>query len=139
VENALRETHTKQSYGASTIAQDEVFIGTAPGTADTFRPVFNGDFNTNLPYNKSLPGYAEVTYNPPSLLTGTSTTTTVTVTGAAIGDFTLASFQRDLSGISLFSWVSAADTVSVQFRNDTGGTIDLSSGSLRVQVTAVPR
>lgn len=131
--------HYAQSYGASTIAQDEVFIGTAPGTADTFRPVFNGDFNTNLPYNKSLPGYAEVTYNPPSLLTGTSTTTTVTVTGAAIGDFTLASFQRDLSGISLFSWVSAADTVSVQFRNDTGGTIDLSSGSLRVQVTAVPR
>jgi hypothetical protein len=128
-----------QSYGTSTVAQDEVFIGTAPGTADTFRPVFNGDFNTNLPYNKSLPGYAEVTYNPPSLITGTSTTTTVTVTGAAIGDFTLASFQRDLLGVTLFAWVSAADTVSVQFRNDTGGTIDLASGSLRVQVTAVPR
>jgi hypothetical protein len=131
--------HFANSYGAATIADGDVYVGTAPGTQDTFRPTFNSAFNTILPYSKSLPGFATTTYDPPSLTTGTSDTTTVTVTGAALGDFASASFSRALVGITLFAWVSAADTVSVQFRNDTGGTVNLSSGTLRVQITPVPR
>jgi hypothetical protein len=74
------------------------------------------------------------TYDPPSLLTLTGTTTTVTATGASLGDFASATFSLDLQGITVTAWVSAANTVSVRFQNDTTGTIDLASGTLRVNV-----
>jgi hypothetical protein len=77
------------------------------------------------------------TYNPPSLTTGTETTTTVTVTGAALGDYAIASFSLDTQGIKINARVSAADTVTVTFRNDTGGTLDLASGTLRARVVKV--
>lgn len=74
------------------------------------------------------------TYDPASLNDGDGVTTTVTVTGAALGDFAEASFSLDLQGITTTAWVSAADTVSVRFQNETGGTIDLGSGTLRARV-----
>lgn len=75
------------------------------------------------------------TYDPASLATGTSATTTVTVTGAALGMLAAAIFPVDLQGISVRAWVSAANTVSVLFMNDTGGTIDLGSATLTAIVT----
>jgi hypothetical protein len=75
------------------------------------------------------------TYDPPSLADGAGATTTVTVTGAILGDYAVASFSRDLQGINVTAYVSAADTVSVRFQNETGGTIDLASGTLRAFVT----
>ena len=77
---------------------------------------------------------ASVTYDPPSLAAGTGVTTTITVGGAALGDFARASFSLDLRGVMLTAWVSAADTVSVRFQNGTAGAIDLASGTLRVRV-----
>lgn len=77
------------------------------------------------------------TYDPASLLDGAGATTTVTVTGAALGDFvTGVSFSLDLQGILLTAYVSAADTVAVRFQNETGGTIDLASGTIRVMVAS---
>lgn len=90
---------------------------------------------TNL-FNRSnavLNGSA--TYDPPSLVDAAGTTTTVTVTGAALGGIAEASFSLDLQGITLTAWVSAADTVSVRFQNESGGTLDLASGTLRARVT----
>lgn len=78
--------------------------------------------------------YSEATYDPASLLDGTGATTTVTVTGAVIGDFAVASFSNDLQGITLTAYVSATNTVSVRFQNESGGTLDLASGMLRVLV-----
>lgn len=75
------------------------------------------------------------TYDPPSLVDGAGATTTVTVTGAILGDYAVASFSRDLQGITVTAWVSATDTVSVRFQNETGGPIDLASGTLRALVT----
>jgi hypothetical protein len=74
------------------------------------------------------------TYDPPSLADGVGVTTTVTATGAALGDFAMASFSNDLQGILMTAWVSAANTVSVRFQNETTGVIDLASGTLRVRV-----
>jgi hypothetical protein len=74
------------------------------------------------------------TYDPPSLTTGTQTTTTVTVTGAVLGDYALASFSLTTSGILVSATVSATDTVTVVFLNMTGGTLDLASGTLRARV-----
>jgi hypothetical protein len=75
-----------------------------------------------------------VVYDPPSLAAGDGVTTSVAVTGAALGDFARASFSLDLQEITLMARVSAADTVSVRFQNDTAGAIDLGSGTLRVRV-----
>ena len=76
------------------------------------------------------------TYDPASLVDGAGATTTVTVTGAALGDYAVASFSNDLQGILLTAYVSAANTVSVRFQNETAGTIDLASGTLRALVFA---
>lgn len=88
----------------------------------------------NIRQNENVPDVlkASATYDPPSLGDGAGATTTVTVTGAALGDWTQASFSLDLQGITLTSWVSAANTVSVRFQNESGGTLDLASGTLRV-------
>lgn len=75
-----------------------------------------------------------VVYNPASLADGAGVTTTVTVVGADLGDYVIASFSSDLQGIMLTAWVSAANTVSVRFQNETGGTIDLPSSTLKVRV-----
>ena len=57
---------------------------------------------------------------------------TLTVTGAAVGDYCLASFSVDLTGMTLLAWVSATNTVKFQFQNKTAGTLDLASGTVRV-------
>jgi hypothetical protein len=74
-----------------------------------------------------------VTYNPPSLADGSGVTTTVTVTGAALGDFAEAAFTEDTQGVTVSAWVSAADTVSVRFQNETGGVVDLNQGTLKAR------
>ena len=74
------------------------------------------------------------TYNPSSLADGAGETTTVTVTGAALGDYASAAFSLDLQGITLTAWVSASNTVSVRFQNESGGVLDLASGTLVARV-----
>lgn len=76
------------------------------------------------------PRRGSATFNPSNLADGAGETTTVAVTGAALGDLAQASFSLDLQGIMLTAWVSAANTVSVRFQNETGGAIDLASGTL---------
>lgn len=78
------------------------------------------------------------TYDPPSLADGEGTTTAVTVTGAALGDaVTAISFSNGLQGVTVTGWVSAANTVSVRFQNETGAAVDLASGTLRVRVLKI--
>lgn len=74
------------------------------------------------------------TYDPPSLADGAGTSTTVTVTGAAMGDFAVPSFSLDLQGIAVTAYISSANTATVRFQNESGGTLDLGSGTLRVKV-----
>lgn len=81
-----------------------------------------------------IPLQGSATYDPPSLADGAGATTTVTVPGAALGDFASASFSATTSGITITAWVSAANTVSVRFQNESGGTLDLASGALIARV-----
>lgn len=69
-----------------------------------------------------------------SLADGAGATHTVTATGAALGDFALVSHGVDVAGISVTAYVSAADTVSVRFQNESGGVVDLASTTIRVRV-----
>lgn len=80
---------------------------------------------------------ASVTFNPPSILNGASSSTTVTSTGAGVGDAVSVAFSTALAGITLSAWVSSTDTVTISFRNDTGATVDLASGTLRVSTERI--
>ena len=73
---------------------------------------------------------SSVTRDPSNLADGAGETTNVTVTGAALGDFAIPSFSLTTSGITLTAWVSATDTVSVRFQNESGGLLDIASGTL---------
>jgi len=72
------------------------------------------------------------TYDPASLADAAGATTTITVPAAVLGDGCVASFGVDLQGITLTCYVSAAKTASVRFQNESGGTLDLASSTLRV-------
>jgi hypothetical protein len=75
-----------------------------------------------------------VTYDLASLVDGAGATTTITVTGAALGDYALVSHTLDLQGITFTAWVSAVNTVSVRFQNETTSTLDIASGTIRACV-----
>lgn len=77
---------------------------------------------------------ASATYDPPSLADGSGVTTDVLCAGAALNDFVIASFSNDLQGVSLNGWVNASNNVKVRFQNETGATVDLASGTIRVRV-----
>lgn len=81
-----------------------------------------------------VPIEGTATYDPPSLADGAGDTTTVTVTGAALGDMATASFSLATSGITISAWVSATNTVSVRFQNESGGVLDIGSGTLKAWV-----
>jgi len=70
------------------------------------------------------------TYDPPSLADNAVDITNVTVTGAAIGMFCSAGFSSAVTGILVTADVANTDTVQVRITNKTGGTYDLSSGTL---------
>jgi hypothetical protein len=76
-----------------------------------------------------------VVFDPPSQATNVvGVIQTLTVTGAALGDFCQASFSVDLNGMILNAWVSGTNTTKFQFQNKTAGTLDLASGTVRVRV-----
>lgn len=74
------------------------------------------------------------TWNAASIADGDEEVTEVTVTGAALGDFAIASFSLDVADLTLSAAVTAADTVTVQLLNNTGGAIDLASGTVYARV-----
>jgi hypothetical protein len=77
---------------------------------------------------------ASATWNPASLASGAQTSTTVTVPGAALGDFVLTSCDTALSGLHLWGEVTATDTVTLYLSNATGGAVDLASSTFYVRV-----
>lgn len=78
------------------------------------------------------------TWDPGSLADGAGeTSSAITATGAALGDFVLVSAPYDLQGITATGYVSAANAVKIRLQNETGGTIDLASGTWRVRVIKV--
>ncbi len=74
------------------------------------------------------------TYDTASLADAAGATATITVRGAALGDYAIGSFGLDLQGITATWYVSATDVVSVRIQNESGGTLDLASTTLRCRV-----
>jgi hypothetical protein len=91
--------------------------------APTFR---NGQF---------IPVVGSKTWDPPSVASSAMTSTTVTATGAVVGDFATAALAIAMpAGCALVAEVTAANTVTVSLINLSGSTQDPASGTLRVHV-----
>ena len=82
--------------------------------------------------HKFLEGSA--TWDPGSIANGAEEAKEVTVTGAVLGDVAIASFSLDVTDLAISASVTAADTVTVLLLNNTGGAIDLASGTVRAMV-----
>jgi len=74
------------------------------------------------------------TWNAGSIADGDEVAVDITVTGAELGDFVLASVAVDVADLALSAAVTAADTVTAVLSNNTGGAIDLASTALKVRV-----
>lgn len=104
------------------------FLGIIP-----FRKAIADAFTTlDSAVGKVLTG--SKTHDFASVADGAQATTTVTVTGAALGDFCQATVGVSQAGVILHAYVSAADTVTVVLQNESGGAVDLASTTLRVLV-----
>lgn len=120
-----------------------------PGTGDVSAEITNSgvhckisgmDLSTiaAIPYatgsNVQSPS-ATKTWSPGAIGSGAAATTTITVTGAVVGDRAVA----HLTTVTAVGWIisaygTAADTVSVTLLNVTGGSLTPASGTLAVQV-----
>lgn len=90
-----------------------------------------------MPSNLTLVGRVVATLNFASTAANSSSTLTVTVPDAADGD--IVSLGVPAASVPtnghFFAWVSAANTVSVRFCNNTTAAIDPASGVFRIAVT----
>ena len=85
----------------------------------------------NHPSGRVLAGSATVDFG--SIADGNEEATTITVTGAALGDIVMVSHSLDVSDLQLTADVTAANTVTV-VASSSGDTVDLGSGTVRVLV-----
>lgn len=77
------------------------------------------------------------TWDPGSIADGNEEAQAVTVTGAALGDVALASHTIDVADLTISAAVTATDTATVVLANNTGGAIDIATGTVAV-VTWTP-
>jgi len=74
-------------------------------------------------------------WNPANTVDNAMTSTTVTVTGAAVGDTVAVGFTPAVpAGALLVGAVTLADTVTVTLHNNTGGDLNLGDGTVRADV-----
>lgn len=115
--------------------------GAVTSGAQTFggNKIFNGSvaIGGGDPIKKTL--VASATLNFPIVSAGASSDLTITVTGAADADLvTLGVPVGSMpTGAEFGAWVSATDTVTVQYRNKSGSSQNPASGTFWVKVEKV--
>jgi hypothetical protein len=74
------------------------------------------------------------TWDPGSIADGDMEAKDVTVTGATLGDFAIASFSLDIKDLVLDAQVTVANVATCVLSNNTGSAVDLASGIVKVRV-----
>jgi hypothetical protein len=77
--------------------------------------------------------FGSAVVDPASVATGAAGqgSTTVTVTGAVLGDFVIFHPGVDTTSVQITCSVTAADTLKIMIQNLSGGAIDLASSTWR--------
>jgi len=84
---------------------------------------------TTLAGNAAVCSVVAVTWSPSQVATVTAPAQTVTVPGAKVGDVVIVTPPGQTAGVTIGSaYVSAANTVSVQFVNPTAGGVTPAAG-----------
>lgn len=97
------------------------------GTRDLDRAQFQGIFSKLF--------FGSFTVDVASLIDAAGASQSVTLPGVALGDMVLGvSFGVSTQGMTVTANVTAADTVIVRVQNESGGTLDLASTTVRVLV-----
>ncbi len=78
--------------------------------------------------------HGSATWDAGSIADGDEEAKEVTVTGAALGDYAIASLSIDVADLVLDAQVTAANIVTCILANNTGGAIDLASATVYVRV-----
>lgn len=84
-----------------------------------------------------VPLTGSASWTPGLIANAAQVTTTITVTGAAIGNFVEVSYSNDLQALTLTGYVSAVNTVTAVLANLTGGSITPVAGTVKARVTTV--
>lgn len=74
------------------------------------------------------------TIDPAGLADGAGATAAVAVTNAALGDYVLVGAPYDLQDHTVTGYVQAAGTVEVRIQNESGGSVNLASGTWKIKV-----
>lgn len=78
---------------------------------------------------------ATTTWNPPDIVDGAVTSTTITVPGATLGDTVAVGFDVAVpAGALLTGAITATDTVTATLFNKTGANLNLGNGTIRADV-----
>jgi hypothetical protein len=80
-----------------------------------------------------------VSLNPGATTTGTTSTATATVPGAAVGDLVDATCQTALGNVTMSGEVTAANTVTLKFSNTTAGSITPAGGAALYNIVVYAR
>lgn len=78
--------------------------------------------------------HASATWDAASIADGDEEAKDVTVTGAALGDYAMASLSIDVADLVLNAQVTAANTVTCVLANNTDAAVDLASATVYVRV-----
>ena len=118
------------------VVQEDLNVGTAADVSVT-SPDGGTLTGTQIGLHSLAVGQISWTgaWNPDSMAAAGSTSTSLSVPGASVGDLVIASLSTILTDTVMISaHVSADDTVLVVLYNPTASPINLGSGTLRVAV-----
>lgn len=80
-------------------------------------------------------GVGSLSWSPGSLAADAgATSSAISVTGAAFGDFVLVSAPYDLQGVLATAYVSASGTVCIRVQNQTGASVTFGTGTWNVRI-----
>ena len=78
--------------------------------------------------------HGSAAWNAGEIANGAEEAKEVTVTGAVLGDYAVASLSIDIIDLVLDAQVTAADTVTCVLANNTGGAINLAAATVYARV-----
>ena len=118
------------SKAASTGLVSDRTIG--DGLKDSRRYYLDEYFNKLPALNAYLQGSETKDWG--SIADGNEATEDLTVTGAALGDYAVATMSIDVTDLTITASVTASNVATVVLGNFTGSAVDLGSGTLTVKV-----